>query len=78
MDKRKTAVLGRGGSQNGVFRRKLGAARTEQPNQRTGKADAVLVLFQSMNFAVSCLDVQIPLYGIGDCLCVSCNFPLGP
>ena len=51
-DKRKTAVLGRGGSQDGVFRRKLGAVRTEQPNQRSGKAAAILVLFQSVNFAV--------------------------
>ena len=49
-------------------RRKLGAVRTEQPDQRTGKAAAVLVLFQSVNFAVEqlvfdgcaavCLDVH--------------------
>jgi hypothetical protein len=50
--KRKTAVLGRGGSQDGVFRRKLGAVRTEQPDQRTGKTAAVLVLFQSVDLAV--------------------------
>ena len=78
--KRKTAVLGRGGSQNGVFGHELGAVRTEQPDQRTGKAAAVLVLFQPVDLTVSCLDVQIPIYGIGDCLCVSdgvLQFPVG-
>ena len=51
-DKRKAAVLGRGGSQDGGFARKFGAVRTEQSGQRTGKTAAVLVLFQSVNFAV--------------------------
>ena len=66
--KRKAAVLGRGGSQNGGFARKFGAVRTEQPDQRTGKTAAVLVLFQSVDLAVEqlvfdecatvCLDVH--------------------